>query len=486
MMRAWLIPPLHTDLAIPNETSPDLFLAREQIMTGLLRVVALIGLLALVVAAVPLALLGFSQLVLIYMLLVVLTWVLALLRQLSYRLRGSLVVLSLYALSLTEMLAFGYSEDAHIWLAACALFTVVFFELRAGSFMLGLSLLTLLTMGWQLSTGSFTVFAYPVRNVTLPEVLSSCANFLLVIGALQVGITMLMRNLARALQRERQARQQLEHERNLLEQRVAERTQELSTMHEAALAASSAYIAEQTRVEQALQSSLAELNAQNADLEAFAHTVAHDLKDPLCRVISVSQLIKMSNQELPPAELEKQLDWIVDAGQKMLSIIDELLLLARVRSKDSPQYTVLDSEQIVGDAEWRLEALFGEYGATIVLPDVWPRAIGHSPWVEAIWVNYLSNALKYGGRPPQIVVGAERKATGMVHFWVQDNGPGLSAEQQAQLFEPFKRLHTERASGHGLGLSIVQQIAERLGGTAWVESEVGKGSRFSFSLPAAE
>jgi two-component system, sensor histidine kinase and response regulator len=103
-----------------------------------------------------------------------------------------------------------------------------------------------------------------------------------------------------------------------------------------------------------------------------------------------------------------------------------------------------------------------------------------------VWVNYLSNAIKYGGPQPVVTLGAEELPGGFVRCWVQDSGPGLSAEQQAQLFTPFTRLHTASAPGHGLGLSIVQRIVTRLGGEVGVESAPGQGSRFFFTLPALQ
>jgi signal transduction histidine kinase len=105
--------------------------------------------------------------------------------------------------------------------------------------------------------------------------------------------------------------------------------------------------------------------------------------------------------------------------------------------------------------------------------------------VEEIWVNYLSNALKYSGRPPHIVLGAARQPDRRVRFWVQDNGRGIHPEDQAKLFMPFSQLSQAQTEGHGLGLSIVQRIVEKLGGEVDVESEPGQGSTFSFILPAA-
>jgi signal transduction histidine kinase len=115
-----------------------------------------------------------------------------------------------------------------------------------------------------------------------------------------------------------------------------------------------------------------------------------------------------------------------------------------------------------------------------------------------VWANYISNALKYGGTPPRIELGytlldprnakpdpasSIQLPASSIQFWVQDNGPGLTEVQQGRLFTQFTRLHQVRAEGHGLGLSIVQRIVTKLGGDVGVESEVGQGSRFWFTLP---
>jgi signal transduction histidine kinase len=116
--------------------------------------------------------------------------------------------------------------------------------------------------------------------------------------------------------------------------------------------------------------------------------------------------------------------------------------------------------------------------------------VGYGPWVEVVWTNYLSNAIKYGGRPPMVELGAQElpsPTNGLptVRFWVHDNGPGLSDNEQARLFTPFERLHQTRAPGHGLGLSIVQRVVTKLGGQVGVESNgvEGQGCIFYFTLP---
>ena len=169
----------------------------------------------------------------------------------------------------------------------------------------------------------------------------------------------------------------------------------------------------------------------------------------------------------------------------MYEIIDALLLLASVRKMDNVEVSRLDMAHIVAETRQRLEPLIRDYQPEITLPDSWPVASGYTPWIEEVWVNYISNALKYGGKPARVELGAETQQNGLVRFWVRDNGTGLSPEEQAQLFTPFMRLGQVQVEGHGLGLSIVQRIVEKLGGQAGVESEAGVGSVFSFTLPAA-
>ena len=232
-----------------------------------------------------------------------------------------------------------------------------------------------------------------------------------------------------------------------------------------------------------LARSNAELQARNEELDAFAHTVAHDLKNPLTSLIGYSTSLQKFRANLSDEELGRHLNAIAQSGRKMTSIIEELLLLSSVRKVEEVKMAPLDMAGIVAEAQGRLAYLIEEYRAEIVLPERWPTALGYGPWVEEVWTNYLSNAIKYGGQPPRVELGATERADGFVRFWVRDNGAGLTPEEQAKLFTPFTQLHQVRAEGHGLGLSIVQRIAEKLGGQVGVESQVGQGSVFLFALP---
>ncbi len=235
--------------------------------------------------------------------------------------------------------------------------------------------------------------------------------------------------------------------------------------------------------EEELRQRTVELQVRNEELDAFAQTVAHDLKNPLGVMIGFAQVLAKDYALLPDEDVRNGLRRIVQSGRKVDNIIDQLLLLAAVRKMEEVKTGALDMAAIVADAQSRLDHLIEAYQAEIILPADWPTAFGYGPWVETVWVNYLSNAIKYGGRTPRVELGGTVQADGMVRFWVQDNGQGLTPEEQARLFTPFERLGQVSVRGHGLGLSIVRRIVGRLGGQVGVESRAGQGSVFSFTLP---
>jgi two-component system sensor histidine kinase/response regulator len=252
------------------------------------------------------------------------------------------------------------------------------------------------------------------------------------------------------------------------------------------LAASAAVAIENAQLMESLRQHTGELEASNQELDAFAHSAAHDIKNPLARVVGFAELLEGDYASLPEETLRHSLHRIAQTGRKMSNIVDELLLLSSMRHVEEIDLSPVDMAGIVAEAQDRLDDLIAEHGAEIVLPpaEAWPVAVGYGPWIEEVWVNYLSNAIKYGGRPPRIELGAAEEQDGMIRFWIRDNGPGLTPEEQARLFTPFTRLDRVRAKGHGLGLSIVRRIVERLGGQVGVDSRVGEGSVFSFILPA--
>jgi signal transduction histidine kinase len=219
------------------------------------------------------------------------------------------------------------------------------------------------------------------------------------------------------------------------------------------------------------------------DLDSFAHTIAHDLRNSLGSIYSSSEAMEQNIKEMDRELLAELSGLIKRSSEKAIHITRELLILATV-SNQKIEKKPLDMSAIFSEARKQIEGLINEYNAQIKFPTKWPSALGHAPWIENVWVNYLTNAIKYGGNPPLIEAGAEKSGNNSVKFWIKDNGNGLSWKEQKKLFKKYTRLNPDKAQGYGLGLSIVKRIIEKLGGRVGVESDgkKGEGSKFWFEL----
>jgi signal transduction histidine kinase len=224
------------------------------------------------------------------------------------------------------------------------------------------------------------------------------------------------------------------------------------------------------------------LQARNRDLEEYVYMVAHDLKEPLVVMGITSHLIT----NIPDLTSEKLHEYLRQMGltaDDMKRIINNLMLFAKMSKTETPVGPV-HMEEVVANVQDRLGQMIREKQARIVVPEMWPLAIGYGPWIEEVWTNLLSNAIKYGGQPPHVELGASTSTEGVVRFWVHDNGPGIPPAICPRLFTAFNHVGNIKDPEHGLGLPIVLRIVEKLGGQVGVESEIGAGSRFFFTLQA--
>ena len=229
-----------------------------------------------------------------------------------------------------------------------------------------------------------------------------------------------------------------------------------------------------------------ELETQNHELDAYAHSVAHDLKTPLTTIVGVSGLMQAGGITLSPEQTRESSAIINRTAKKMNAIIDALLLLASVRRNGDITPTIIDVRELTEEARQRLEPMLKQYNAVVELTGEWHKALGYSQWVEEVWVNYLSNAIKYGGASPRIQIGCMTTPNKMIKYWVRDHGEGIAIERRPELFLQFSRLDQRSSDGHGLGLSIVKRIINRLNGDVGYEDAENGGSIFWFTLPAAE
>ncbi|MFK7970842.1 MAG: response regulator [Bacteroidia bacterium] len=217
------------------------------------------------------------------------------------------------------------------------------------------------------------------------------------------------------------------------------------------------------------------------ELDAFAHTVAHDLKNPLQNVLLNLDRLKHDDAEKRAHVVELLRTELARSKQ----IVDGLLLLATVRKDELRLQDVSLGVGIKG-ALARLRPQVAAIGADITLPENWPRVLGRSDWLEEVWANLLSNTLKYGGDQPSVRVYWEEQPE-MIVVYFEDNGPGVPEAIASKVFRPLPFTpHDEHAvTGTGLGLSIVARIIDRLSGEVYLDPGYTSGARFVIKIPMA-
>lgn len=227
-----------------------------------------------------------------------------------------------------------------------------------------------------------------------------------------------------------------------------------------------------------------ELENQNQELDAYSHTIAHDLKSPLSVIPVKAGLVKMYAKSLPSKAVD-HLDDITERTKHMAEMIDQLLLLSKIRDAEEVLHPVAINP-VVDRAVSRFSEIELKKVGLKVQANM-PSVIGHAQWLEEVFANLVSNAIKYRGddNAHLCITIYAKTADDKVTFYTQDNGVGIHPEDHERLFQKFTRLHSVNAEGLGLGLSIINRIIYKLGGELGVDSEWGIGSIFWFSLPLA-
>jgi signal transduction histidine kinase len=241
------------------------------------------------------------------------------------------------------------------------------------------------------------------------------------------------------------------------------------------------YLWQRNRAEEALRGYAATLETTNSELDAFNHTIAHDLKHPLAIINGYAHLL--TDEDLTP-EGQRMLSTIPKVVDNMVEMIDGLLQLAKLRDS-SKAGTAVDMNTALEKAMAR----FDDSRGWITVDGELPPALGHGPWMTEVFANLINNALKYTpeGRTPSVRVRGVRQGK-TVRYEVSDNGIGIKPEDQQRIFEMFTRItdedHHFAYKGLGIGLSIVRRVIQRQGGEVGVTSQPRQGSTFWFTLPA--
>jgi signal transduction histidine kinase len=241
---------------------------------------------------------------------------------------------------------------------------------------------------------------------------------------------------------------------------------------------------ERARAQEQLANKIEELARSNCDLEQFAYVASHDLQEPLRMVSAYTQLLSERYQGKLDSAADRYISYAVEGATRMQALLEDLLAFSRVgRNGAIPAPT--DVESAINDVLKNLALALKEYSVTVTCNPL-PTILADRFQVVQLFQNLIGNAIKFRAkRNPCITISAEQKS----HEWlfsVFDNGIGIAEEHKDLVFKIFQRLHTRTEyPGNGVGLAICKKIVEQNGGRIWVESELGQGSNFRFTFPAA-
>jgi len=230
-----------------------------------------------------------------------------------------------------------------------------------------------------------------------------------------------------------------------------------------------------------------DLEAINEELEAFAYSVSHDLRTPLRHMVGFAELLQKSASAALDDKSRRYVATMLDAGNRMSQLIDDLLAFSRIGRAET-RVTTVSLEQLVNEVVEEVRSDVASRNVAWTVGKL-PLVQGDRSMLKLVLVNLVTNALKFT-RPrerAEIEIGAfEDRQRGAVVF-VKDNGVGFDMRYSNKLFRVFQRLHrTEEFEGTGIGLATVQRVVQRHGGTAWAEGAVNGGAKFFFSVPEAK
>ena len=241
-------------------------------------------------------------------------------------------------------------------------------------------------------------------------------------------------------------------------------------------------ITETIKAHKLLNDTLDELKRSNTELERFAYVASHDLQEPLRMVASFTQLLERQYKDKLDENATEYINFAVDGAKRMQILINDLLAYSRVHTKGQ-KFEDVQLDKVFDDVLFNMEIPIEENNAIITKEPLPKISADYSQMVQ-VFQNLISNAIKYRSQKiPKIHISSQKQDY-LWQFSVKDNGIGIKPDYYEQVFQIFRRLHTqEEYEGTGIGLAITKRIIERHNGDMWVESEPGKGSTFHFTIP---
>ena len=225
-----------------------------------------------------------------------------------------------------------------------------------------------------------------------------------------------------------------------------------------------------------------ELESSNQELQQFTQIVSHDLQEPLRAISSYTELLEEEYGEQLDAEAQEYIQFVVGGARRMTQLIQDLLIFSRV-GRQPQNFSLVSCGDVLQEVVANLKIAIDENNAVITW-DRLPQVIADKSMLIQLWQNLIANSLKFRSQePPKINISATTKGKEFI-FCLQDNGIGIDPKHAERIFVIFQRLHTRRTyPGTGIGLAICKKIVELHQGKIWVESALGAGAAFNFSLP---
>ena len=240
------------------------------------------------------------------------------------------------------------------------------------------------------------------------------------------------------------------------------------------------------QTEDALRESVKELERSNKELEQFAYISSHDLQEPLRQVVGFGNLLSQRYSDRLDDRAKQYISFMAEGSRRMSNLVRALLDYSRV-GRPGQDVEPVSAEDALNAALLNLKAAAEECEARVTREKL-PTVLAHQVELSQIFQNLMGNAMKFRreGVKPEVHVGCRRDGQTCT-FWVKDNGIGIAPELHEKAFTVFQRLHGQgKYPGTGIGLAICRKIVERHGGRIWIESAVGEGATFFFTLPLAK